>query len=242
VAGVRDEDILHFNGTSWSMLFDGSDVGLGGTDVEGFHRLDADTILMVVSNALTLNSVSVDQFDIVRFDATSLGSTTSGTFSLYFDGPAVGLGETGATGEKIDAFSRLPDGGLLISTTGNSNVPGESGNVSGKDEDLLLFTPTTPGVNTSGSWAMYFDGSDVGLADSSGEDVDGVAVGSNGGIHLTTFNIFAVPGVSGGDEDVFVCTPTSLGDITACAYSPTLFFDGSAWGLDANDVDGLALP
>ena len=29
---------------------------------------------------------------------------------------------------------------------------------------------------TSGTWAMYFDGSDVDLATDSGEDVDGVAV------------------------------------------------------------------
>jgi len=51
-----------------------------------------------------------------------------------------------------------------------------------------------------------------------------------------------VIGVSGDDEDVFVCTPTSLGDITAGTYSPTLYFDGSAWGLDANDVEAIDLP
>jgi hypothetical protein len=221
------------------MLLDGSDVGIGGVDVEGFHIVDDNTILLAVSSAVTLGSLTVDPYDIVQFDATSLGPTTAGSFSLYFNGNDVGLS---VSAEKIDGFTRLTDGGLLISTTGNPSVPGVSGNVSGKDEDLLLFTPTSLGTNTSGSWAMYFDGSDVGLADSSGEDVDGVAVGSNGSIYLTTFNLFAVPGVSGGDEDVFVCTPTSLGDNTACAYSPTLFFDGSAWGLDANDVDGLALP
>jgi hypothetical protein len=241
VGGVasQDEDIVHFNGTAWSVLFDGSDVGLGGNDVEDFHRLDADTILMVLSNAVTLNSVPVDRFDVVRFDATSpLGPTTTGTFSLYFDGQDVGLGDTGASAERIDAISMLPDGRLLISTTGNPTVSGVSG---GRDEDLLAFTPAALGTNTSGSWAMYFDGSVFGLGETSGEDVDGVAV-ANGVIYLTTVDAFAVTGVSGFDEDVFRCTSTGVDKITACTYSSALAFDGSAWGLSANDVDGIALP
>jgi hypothetical protein len=240
VGGVasQDEDILHFNGTAWSVLFDGSDVGLGSTDVEDFHRLDVDTILMVLSNAVTLNSVSVDQFDIVRFDATSpLGPTTAGTFSLYFDGPDVGLGETDVSGEKIDAFSMLPDGRLLISTKGNPGV----GVMGARDEDLLAFTPTALGANTSGTWTMYFDGSDVGLGETSGEDVDGVTV-ANGVIYLTTLDAFAVSGVSGADEDVFRCTATMVGDNTSCTYAAALAFDGSAWGLAGNDVDGIDLP
>jgi len=51
-----------------------------------------------------------------------------------------------------------------------------------------------------------------------------------------------VSGVSGDDEDVFVCTPTSLGLTTACTYSSTLYFDGSTWGLAANDVDAINVP
>jgi len=33
-----------------------------------------------------------------------------------------------------------------------------------------------------------------------------------------------------------------LGSVTACTYSLTLFFDGSLWTLDANDVDGIDVP
>jgi hypothetical protein len=234
VAGVRDEDIISYDGTNWSMLVDGSDVGLGGTDIEGFHRLDANTILMAVSNPVTLGSLAVDTFDIVRFDATNLGPNTAGNFSLYFDGNDVGLT---ASGEKIDAFTLLADGRLLISTTGN---PGVTGVTSARDEDLLAFRPTALGANTSGSWAMYFDGSVFGLGETSGEDVDGVAV-ANGLIYLTTVDAFAVTGVSGFDEDVFRCTFTGEDKITACTYLSALAFDGSAWGLDTNDVDGIAL-
>ncbi len=49
----------------------------------------------------------------------------------------------------------LPDGRLLISTLGNVSVTGASG----ADEDLLVFTPAALGSTTSGTWAMYFDGS-----------------------------------------------------------------------------------
>ncbi|MEO7838593.1 MAG: hypothetical protein ABIU06_04510, partial [Anaerolineales bacterium] len=62
---------------------------------------------------------------------------------------------------------------------------------------------------------------------------------SNGEIYLSTLGDFSVIGVSGADEDVFVCEPASLGDVTACNYSADLYFDGSTWGLTANDVDAF---
>ena len=227
LTGVRDEDIISFDGANWSMLFDGSDVGIAG-DVDAFYIVDSDTIRFSLVAAATVGSLGpVDSFDIVQFDGT-LGAATAGAFSLFLDGPTVGLD---TSGENIDAIDLLADGRLLVSTSGNAGV------VSGaRDEDLLAFTPTT------GTWAMYFDGSAFGLGDT-GEDVDGVDV-ANGNIYLTTRDLFAVPGVSGDDEDVFVCTPTPAppGAVTACTYSPTLYFDGSTWGLAANDVDAINLP
>jgi hypothetical protein len=89
---------------------------------------------------------------------------------------------------------------------------------------------------------MYFDGSDVELADSSSEDVSGLDVTAAGDIYLSVMTSFAVTGVSGLNEDVFVCVPTSLGDVTACNYQPTLYFDGSNWALDTNSVDGIQIP
>jgi hypothetical protein len=51
-----------------------------------------------------------------------------------------------------------------------------------------------------------------------------------------------VPGVAGADEDVVVFTPTALGAATAGTFSSTLYFDGSAFGLAANDVFAIDLP
>jgi len=234
IGGVAsdDEDILKFDGANWSLFFDGSDVGVGSPDLFGFSIVDADTILMAFNNAVTVNGLAVTPQDIVRFDATSLGTNTAGTFSMYLDGSDVGLD---VSAEKIDSVSLLTDGRVLISTTGNPAVAGVTG---GRDEDVLAFTPTFLGDVTSGSWAMYFDGSDVGLGEASGEDVDALDV-VGGKVYLSTLDIFSVTGVSGADEDVFVCEPTSLGDVTACNYSPSLYFDGSTWNLSANDVDAF---
>ena len=235
IGGVAsaDEDILRFDGTNWSLFFDGSDVGVGGSDLFGFSFLDADSILMSFNSAVTLNGMSVTPRDVLRFDATSLGSNTAGTFSMYLNGIDVGLD---VAAENIDSVSLLPDGHVLISTTGNPVVAGVTG---AKDEDVLAFTSTALGNNTSGTWAMYFDGSDVGLAETSGEDVDALDITSNGRIYLSTSGDFSVTGISGADEDVFVCVPTSVGNVTACNYSSTLYFDGSTWNLSANDVDAF---
>ncbi|MCP4422899.1 MAG: hypothetical protein GY803_00245, partial [Chloroflexi bacterium] len=99
------------------------------------------------------------------------------------------------------------------------------------------------GSSTSGSWAIYFDGSDVGLSNSGNEDVKGVWIDDvTGDIYLTTKGAFNVPDVSGadvsGDEnDIFVCSPSSLGSFTSCTYS--LYWDGSANGYTDGNMDGL---
>ena len=235
IGGVAsaDEDILRFDGTNWSLLFDGSDVGVGGSDLFGFSFLDANLLLMSFNTAFTLNGISVTQRDVLRFDASSLGSNTAGTFSMYLNGIDVGLD---VAAENIDSVSLLADGRVLISTTGNPVVAGVTG---AKDEDVLSFTSTALGNNTSGTWEMYFDGSDVGLAETSAEDIDALDVTSNGKLYLSTSGDFSVTGVSGADEDVFICTLTSVGNVTACNYSPSLYFDGSTWNLSANDVDAF---
>ena len=231
---ARDEDIVQFDGLNFSMLFDASDVGVT-RDVNALHVIDATSILMSFDRSVTIPDVgTVDDFDIVRFDATSLGDNTAGTFSLYFDGSDVGLD---TTKEDIDVITLLDDGRLIISTVSTVSVPG----VDADDEDLLAFSPTSLGADTAGSWALHFDGSDVEL-DASGEDINAAHIGGDGKIYLSTISTFAVTGLSGGDEDVFVCQPTALGDTTACTYEPDFYFTGAVWGLADLDLDGLYVP
>jgi hypothetical protein len=237
VGGISatNEDVLYYDGSStFSLVFDGSDVGLGSFRIDAFSWLDADSLLLSFDSDKTLSGLAVDDSDVVRFDATSLGPTTAGTFSVYFDGSDVGLT---SSSHDVDAFELLAGGGLLLSTTGSLSLPG----LSAADEDLLLFTPTSLGPDTAGAFALYFDGSDVGLS-ASGEDVDAAALDAAGRVYLSTDGSFAVPGLSGEDDDVFVFTPTSTGATTAGTYDSALYFDGSTFGLTATDVLAVDLP
>ena len=233
-----DEDILSYDTGSgtWTMFIDGSDIGLSGSgarDVDAFYVMDDGSVLLSFVAATTIPDVgSVDDSDIVRFVPTSTGTTTAGTFEWYFDGSDV---ELTSNGEDVDAIGFAPDGRLLISTSGSPSVSGVSGD---SDEDLLAFTATSLGSTTSGTWAMYFDGSDVGLGTSSSEDTHGTWVdAATNDIYLTTRGSFSVTGASGTSTDIFVCTPSSLGTTTSCTFS--LFWDGSANGFGSETTDGI---
>jgi VCBS repeat-containing protein len=233
---VANEDVVAFDGTSFSLYFDGSDVGLAGFTLDAFSILAANDLLLSFTGAGAIPGISgtVDDSDIVRFTATSLGNTTAGAFSLYFDGSDVGLT---MDNEDIDAIELLANGHLLVSTTGSASVPGASA----EDKDLLRFAPASLGAATSGTWSVYFDGSDVGLSNGN-EDVDGVAVDDSGRIYLTTTGNFSVPGAAGANEDVVVFTPSTLGASTSGSFATPLFFDGSLYGLAANDLTSIELP
>ncbi|MBN2117385.1 MAG: S8 family serine peptidase [Anaerolineales bacterium] len=225
----NDEDILAYNtGTgTWSMYFDGSDVGITG-DVNAFALMSDGSILLSLDAATTVSGLgTVDDSDIIRFTPTSLGSTTAGAFSLYFDGSSVGLT---TTSEDIDAIDFAPDGRLLVSTTGSFSVSGASGG----DEDLIA-------LNASGSgWTLYFDGSDVGLNSSSSEDVNGLWVDpASNQLYLSTLGTFSVSGASGDGSDIFICTPGSLGSTTSCTFSA--YWDGSANGFSGEITDGIQI-
>lgn len=215
------------------MYFDGSDVGITG-DVDAFTLMPDGSILLSLDAAATVVGLgTVDDSDIIRFVPTSLGADTAGTFQWYFDGSDVSLS---TSNEDIDAIDFAPDGRLLISTIGAFSVTAASG----EDEDLVAFSAATIGSATSGTWSLYFDGSDVALNTASSEDINGVWVDpANNQIYLTTLGAFSVPGVSGDGADIFVCTPSSLGATTTCTFS--MYWDGSAFGFAGEVADGITI-
>ncbi len=233
VTGVQKKDVVSFDGSAYAMVFDGSDVGLGGANVDAFDRLGPSTFLMSFDKPLTLPGVgAVDDSDIVRFAASSVGPATTGSFSMWFDGSDVGLS---TNAEDVDAVAVLGDGRVVLSTTGHATPTGLAG---AEDEDLIVFAPKHLGPTTAGTFATYLDGSDVGLSAGT-EDVDAVDVRATGEIDLSTTGAFAVSGLSGDGEDVFTCVPITLGATSACSYAPTLVVDGSAVGLAGLGVDAF---
>jgi hypothetical protein len=231
----RDEDIVGFDLTSHGafLAFDGSDVGIT-VDLDAFAWGADGTLLLSLQEAATVPGVGkVDDSDILHFTPTVLGRQTTGSFSLYFDGSAVGLT---ADGEDVDGLEILEDGRLLLSTRGDVDVPG----LEGKNEDLLLFTPIRLGDNSAGTFTLYFDGSDLN-APAIGMDNWSVAVGAGGKLYITTES--AAIGANDDSVDLFECTLTSLGANTVCPLQ--LFWDGYLNGfgdiderIDGFDLDG----
>jgi len=119
-----DEDILSWNGTAYAMEFAGfrsgrqpldpwTAGGCGHLRVRHRHHQQPhpDGLLHQLDGA---GVGAITSSDIVAYNRGT------GTFSLVFDGSDVGLG--GGT-ETLDALQLLPDGRLIVSTTGLALVP-----------------------------------------------------------------------------------------------------------------------
>ncbi|MEM1453122.1 MAG: S8 family serine peptidase [Planctomycetota bacterium] len=241
VGTVRNEDIVEYDpGTgSFVLVFDGSDVGLASAAIDALHVEANGDIVLSFTGPFSVpglvggpSGTSVDDSDLVTFTPSLLGPNTSGVFTFLFDGSDVGLT---ANGEDVDGVSRDGAGNLMISTVGSMSGTGASG----RDEDVFRFTSSSLGATTAGSFALRFDGSDMGLANGGAEDVDAIHVDGSSSMYLSTVGAFSASGLSGGDEDVSLFTGTFGG---ATSGSLSLWFDGSAAGLPGNwDVAGLCI-
>jgi uncharacterized repeat protein (TIGR01451 family) len=196
---VADEDIIAFDGFEFSILWDGSDVGVTAKlDAFAFTTLisigaergldsaEDMEILMSFSQNMTIpatrtvsgQKLVVADADIVVFYPDELGSTTDGLFELFFDASDIGLTTVNEDIDAIDvdweflsADRGFQDIDLFISTEGTFSASGQTG----LDEDIMVCTDLTWGPNTDcDDYEKAFDGSDVGLGSDS-EDVNGLA-------------------------------------------------------------------
>ena len=102
VGSFKAHDLLRFTPTSlgdvtagsWSMHFDGSDVGLSHNSQEpldGAQVLSDGRIMISTRGNISVPGYSGSRNDIVEFTPTSLGASTSGSFSAYLTGGSLGL-------------------------------------------------------------------------------------------------------------------------------------------------------
>jgi subtilisin-like proprotein convertase family protein len=261
---VNDTDIIKLlvgadGSRTYSIYFRGSDVGLTpgtGEAIDAFTFLRDGSIVMsfkgtasFFQNWLTPGHGSgttvtgIAGEDLMRFIPSQVNGPTAGTWRWFVDGSDVWLS---GTQENIDAVSVLysatglsaPVTGVLISTTGNALAAG----VAGTNADVLKFTPTALGANTTGSYSLYFKGSNVGFDDNTNENIDGLAVNDEPGnptptMYFSTAGNFTVPGAQGTREDILQFNPTQLGANTAGTFNSQLILDGSARGLSAFDLN-----
>ena len=165
---VDDSDVVRFTATSsgnstagsFEWFLDGSDIGLttSSEDVDGIHQLDNGDLLISTTGSPAVSGISGRDEDILLFQGSSYGASTSGTWSQYFDGSDVGLGSN--SGEDVDALSLDASGSIYLSTLGQASASG----LSAADEDVAIFNPSSLGSNTAGAYAgLFFDGSTFGL-------------------------------------------------------------------------------
>lgn len=223
---------------SWrhEIYFDGSDAGLttGTEDIDAFTiRADGSLLISTAGRVKVPGIGESDGSDLLQFTPTSLGNRTLGNWQLYVDGSDVGISQT----ENIDGVAQHPDGSLVVSIRKHGRLPG-IGNVRG--EDLAKLTLTSIGNHTSGTWARYFDGSDVGLT-AWGETIDGVSLADDGStIHLSSLGTATVPGLRSFDEDIFTFEASSLSGQTTGNFRDKLTLNGSSTGISwANDIDAF---
>ena len=179
VGAIDDSDIVRFvpssTGTNtagtFELYFDGSDVGLttNGEDVDAISLLPGGDLLISTSgnpSVAGLNGLADE--DLLRFSPTSLGATTAGSFSLWFDGSDVALNSSSS--EDLHGASVDSAGNLHLTTRGTFAVSGASGT----GADVFTCAVPTPGSTTScGSFSLLIDGSAQGIGS---EVVDGIHV------------------------------------------------------------------
>jgi len=222
-------DILRFDpNTGWSMFFDASDVGIT-KNVSAFEVQNDGSILLALGAKQSVAGVSmVLPQDILHFAPTTMGNTTSGTFSMWVDGSNVGLT---TSGEKIDTLGLTADGRIAVGVTGVMAVAGSNGStLKAQDEDALGFN------RSNATWSNFFDGTSIpGLK---GEDVNAIWVNpTTGELYITIIGAFNVAGVAGDGRDILKLTPD--GGATG-GYTVSLVYDGSEQGLLTN-IDALEM-
>ncbi len=202
------EDILEWDGSQWSLFFDGSAAGLKSGnkahDINGIHVNEANDIYLTFfqNKIMTADLGQVFGHDIIHYDGSD--------FSFFFDGSDLGLS---TVSEKLDGLhiveddSGLPGGGacteyILVSTFGTGKVPAAGGGqLSFQGEDVLGFCAASTGTDTAGSWYMVLDGSAEGMPKNATFSLSANEDASI--LYFTTKDNFNVPPAVGGHSMVY---------------------------------------
>lgn len=179
--------------------------------------------------AILVSSSSRGSVDGINFrdEDVLIFSPQRQQWAMFFDGSDVGLG--GAT--DVDAFHQTPNGSMLLSLNRPITLPGV-GNVD--DSDILLFTPEQLGADTRGSLTIFLRGADVGLS-TNGEDIDAIAIDTNGRLVVSVRGTARVPGAN----STLIAQDEDLIAFNGGVWE--LVLDGSGLGLTlrSEDINGV---
>ncbi len=152
LGNVQDEDVVHYNSGTWSMFFDGSLFGLGGTTAGTSFDLDAISIVGGTlyfstdnNNNPPLAGGTGDDADIYRWNGGS-------SYTRVVDASTIGIPSTGGGNANVDGVVFVDSTHFYLSFTNDANLSG-FGTV--QDEDVVY--------RNGSAWSVYFDGTGKGL-------------------------------------------------------------------------------
>ena len=152
---VQDEDVVLWNGSAWSMYFDGSVRSVGNTDLDAVSVVGGSLYFSTDNNTVP-NGVagSGDDADIYRWNGgTSYTRVIDATGVPGFSGQA-------SQTPNVDGFVWRSATDYLFSFSTDVTITGLGAT---QDEDVVR--------RTGGVWSVYFDGTARGLTSAS-LDVD----------------------------------------------------------------------
>jgi FtsP/CotA-like multicopper oxidase with cupredoxin domain len=204
--GANAADIYFYDGTAFSQAI----AAVAGGNVDAFDWVDATHYYMSFSGDVTLPVIgTVQNEDVVYYNA--------GTWSVYFDGTAHGLGAS-----NIDAISVA--GGALYFSTSDTTLPPGVGGV-GDDADIYYWDGS--------AFQRVFDATALGW---SSNNVDGFAYLDSSHFYLSySPTSTVVPGLGTVQDEDVVYYNNGVWSV---------YFDGTSKGLTstATDVDAFDIP
>ncbi len=161
IGNVQDEDVVYYDGTSWSVYFDGTAQGL--TDAtEDIDAFDIEGGVLYFSTVGNTNPPGVagtaDNADIYAWNGSA--------FSRVVDVTALGQPLPGVA--NVDGLVYIDPTDFYLSFAAvDTAMPAASGLGNVQDEDVVYYN--------NGTWSVYFDGTALGLTDDS-QDLDAIQI------------------------------------------------------------------
>jgi len=187
---VKDEDVFGFrpdvaddySSGTFFMVIDGSDLdALDPKDIRGVALVETQTVVgdATLQPGTFLIADEELEEDLYQFIPTSVGTTTSGTESLFIEGQDIKIGQKLQGLHLIQVHTDIGDvtlqpGQILMTLEKDDNSVGDN-SIQTKRQDIFILEMTTTGSNSAGDATLLFDGSDVGLT-SGGEAVVGLTI------------------------------------------------------------------
>ncbi|MEQ1484126.1 putative Ig domain-containing protein [Methyloglobulus sp.] len=147
---VQDEDIVYYNGTSWTLFFDGTSKGLTNAnhDIDAFD-IAGNTVYFSTFGSTNTPGATNPPGVVGTADNADIYSWDGSVFSRVVDLSTLGVSAAPRSGaaSNVDGLKFIDSTHFYVSFAGNVTLP-VIGQV--QDEDIVYYDGT--------GWSVYFDG------------------------------------------------------------------------------------